>query len=34
MMIRAKEGGLVSGTLKFELKEQDPDAVFVPIAVK
>ncbi len=34
MIIRAKEGGLVSSTLKFELKEEDPEAVFVPVVVK
>ncbi len=34
MIIRANEEGLVSGTLKFELKEQDPEAIFVPVVVK
>lgn len=34
MIIRAKEDGLVSGTLKFELKKQDPEAIFVPVVVK
>lgn len=34
MIIRAKEGGLFSGTLKFQLKEKDPEAVFVPVVVK
>jgi hypothetical protein len=34
MVIRAKEDGLVSGTLKFELKEHDPEAIFIPVVVK
>lgn len=31
MIIRSQKDGLVSGTLKFELKEQDPQAMFIPI---
>ena len=34
MIIRGQEDGLVSGTLKFELKEQDPEAMFIPVVVK
>lgn len=34
MIIRAKEDGLLSATLKFELKQQDPEAIVVPVVVK
>lgn len=34
MIIRAHEGGLASASLKFELKEQDPQAIFVPVIVE
>lgn len=34
MIIRSQDDGLVSATLKFELKEQDPEAVFIPVAVQ
>ena len=34
MIIRGHEDGLVSETLKFELKEQDPEAMFIPVVVK
>lgn len=33
-IIRRNSEGLVSGTLKFELKESNPDAIFVPVVVK
>ncbi|MGY6272132.1 hypothetical protein ACXIUT_20780 [Achromobacter denitrificans] len=33
MIIRKQDTGIVSGTLRFELKEKDPEAIFVPIVV-
>lgn len=34
MFIRPQGDGIVSGTLKFELKEKDPEAIFIPVIVK
>lgn len=34
MIIRAKGDSLVSSTLKFEPKEQDPEAIIVPVIVR
>ncbi|MGF6996327.1 hypothetical protein [Paraburkholderia sp. GAS32] len=31
MIIRTQDNGIVGGTLKFDLKETDPNAIFVPI---
>lgn len=34
MIIRPQNDGLVSGTLQFHLKQQDPEAVIVPVVVQ
>lgn len=34
MIIRSEESGVISGGLKFELKEHDAEALFVPVVVK
>ena len=34
MFIRKQDEGMVSGTLQFNLKEPDPEAIFVPVIVK